>query len=382
MNDQERIVTIHSRDIQQANLAFADFMCKTEDCFNERSKNNPKLYKNCSATQLEQVTHDIMVEVCPSTPFQEDDIRLVSGHSFPDIMATDFYGVEVKSTSKDKWTSTGSSIVESTKSELVERIYMLFGKLGGTPPEFKCLPYQDCLSNIAVTHSPRYTIDMEIKNRGDKTIFDKIGMPYEQFCNDKNKIEIVRDYYIKEALKENKHEMPWWVGRKTIDFEEEAPAIKLFNSCSLSYKRQLKAEMLILFPEVILGDYDNAALWLCTHRYLLCLNVRDLFSAGGQFTRLNNKKLACPYPAVIGKVQAVMNIIKSILTTDYNLEISEFNPKILIGENKLDNWLNQIQEYINLITYKVGNKTILFKDLNIDIKDILLYPDRFILKYS
>lgn len=268
-----------------------------------------------------------MVEVCPSTPFVEEDIKLVLGHSFPDIMATDYYGVEVKSTNKDKWTSTGSSIVESTKSNLVERIYMLFGKLGGIPPEFKCLPYQDCLCNIAVTHSPRYIIDMEIKSRGGKTIFDKLGVSYEQFSDDGNKIEIVRDYYIQEAIKENRHEMPWWVGRRTINFEEEAPAVKLFNSCSVLYKNQLKAEILILFPEVILGDYDNAALWLCTHRYLLCLNIRDLFSAGGQFTRLNNKKLAYPYPAVIGKIQAVIGLVTKILTAETDLEISEFFPK-------------------------------------------------------
>lgn len=94
--------------------------------------------------------------------------ELVSGHVFPDIILHECnYGVEIKSTQKDAWTSTGSSIVESSRSEKANRIYLLFGKLGGEP-EFRCKPYQQCLSNIAVTHAPRYLIDMNLRtNDGD-----------------------------------------------------------------------------------------------------------------------------------------------------------------------------------------------------------------------
>ena len=44
---------------------------------------------------------------------------------------------------------------------------MLFGKLGGKTAEFKCRPYEDCLSDIAVTHSPRYLINMELTKEQD-----------------------------------------------------------------------------------------------------------------------------------------------------------------------------------------------------------------------
>ena len=65
-------------------------------------------------------------------------------------------------------------------------------------------------------------------------------------------------------------------------------------SCLINWiaceKADLKAQMTILFPQVLLGDYDEAALWLCTHRYYLCMNVRDFFSAGGQYDMLNGEK--------------------------------------------------------------------------------------------
>ncbi len=41
MKNEENIIQIRQRDIHQANLAFAEFMQKTEDCFNERSKSDP-----------------------------------------------------------------------------------------------------------------------------------------------------------------------------------------------------------------------------------------------------------------------------------------------------------------------------------------------------
>ena len=79
---------------------------------------------------------------------------------------------------------------------------MLFGKLGGTPPEFKCKPYQDCLYDIAVTHSPRYLINMELEK--NETIFSKMGTTYDDLRTSPDSIEQVRNYYRNKALRENK----------------------------------------------------------------------------------------------------------------------------------------------------------------------------------
>ena len=174
LNSNENIIAIRNRDIHEADEAFAEFMQMAEDGFNDRSNADPQLYKNITAAELEVETERLLKEIAPVTPFRPEEIKLVSGHSFPDVMAEKYYGVEVKSTQSSKWTSTGSSIVESTRDVNVENIYMLFGRLGGNPPEFRCRPYEDCLSNIAVTHSPRYMIDMEIRDRQEETIFEKL----------------------------------------------------------------------------------------------------------------------------------------------------------------------------------------------------------------
>lgn len=384
MNKEVKIVTIDKQELHDTQIAFADFMKKSEECFNERSHQNPSYYKNLTPSKLEEETCKVLKDVAPSTPFRKEDIILVSGHSFPDIMAGKYYGVEVKSTKENKWTSVGSSIVESTRDQYVEDIYMMFGKLGGDIPEFKFRPYQDCLSNIAVTHSPRYMIDMEIKEKSEETIFEKIHMSYSDFHKTNDKIEVVRDYYINHARKEGKHEMPWWVGKKTIDAIDngEVPTIRLFNLLNVCEKADLKAQMTILFPQVLLGEYDEAALWLCTHRYFLCMNVRDFFSAGGQYDMLNGQKLQIPYPAVLKKLMDVMPYIKRNLSSNKDLEYLEFNAALYYSKDKLKTWLGQVKEIFNQYTYVYKKKQVRLVDLNIDIVDYLLNPQYYVLHQS
>lgn len=379
---QENIIAIRERSIHEADKAFAEFMHKTEVCFNERSQADKKLYKGITSDELERITVNILKEVAPSTPFDPKKIELIAGHSFPDIMAEKYYGVEVKSTTADKWTSTGSSIVESTRDKYVENIYMMFGKLGSTPPEFRIRPYQDCLSNIAVTHSPRYLIDMELQEKKEKTIFEKLNMPYQQFQSCEDKIEVVRDFYIRQAREERREEMPWWVGKKTIEsFEKiETPTIKLFNNLTNEEKMDLKAQMTILFPQVINKDYSEAALWLCTHRYYLCLNLRDFYSAGGQLRRLNGEVLETPFPAVIKKLIDIMPYIKYNINQNKELEYLEFNPELYRASNKLMAWLKQVEIIFSNYTYTCesrGSERINFSELGYDIKELLLNSENY-----
>ena len=383
MNREENVVAVGKQGLHDTDKAFSEFMKKSEIYFNERSRQDPKRYKSLTPHGLEEETRDILKYVARSTPF-DGKITLVSGHSFPDIMAGQYYGVEVKSTKEDKWTSVGSSIVESTRDQYVEDIYMMFGKLGGKVPEFKFRPYQDCLSNIAVTHSPRYMIDMEIKEKREETIFEKIHMSYDDFHRSDDKIEVVRDYYINQAREEGRKEMPWWVGKRTIDAIDngEVPTIRLFNQLSVCEKADLKAQMTILFPKVLLGDYDEAALWLCTHRYFLCLNVRDFFTAGGQYDLLNGEKLPIPYPAVLKKLMDVMPQITKNLAVNNDLEYLEFNPELYYSNNRLRTWLEQVEKIFNDYPFVYNKRKIRFSELNINLHDFLMYPQKYKLKQS
>lgn len=374
---ERRLVTIRNRGATPD--AFKEFMVLAEGEFNKRSRANPGLYKTCSSDELEKATEKLLVEISSATPFRKEDIRLVSGHCFPDIMATDFYGVEVKQTVSKHWTSTGSSIVETTRSPWVDRIYMLFGSLGQEPPAFLCRPYEDCLSEIAVTHSPRYLIDMRLKEKGEKTIFEKLHTTYDQFRQNPGRIDLVRRHYVSEALRSGKHEMPWWVGRQSLseDLDGETKQMGLWSDSKI--QEELKAQMVVLFPEVIEGDYANAALWLCTHRYLICLNLRDQFTAGGQWKKLNGEKLEIPLPHVLGVLLRLMPLVKNCFERSSGLEIDEFHPEFIESGNAYEAWLETVLSTFSDYKYTVNRKTVWLKDLDIDLRYWLEHPAEYIL---
>ena len=190
--EANNIIAVYNKNKQIALQEFDLFMNKTNTYMNKLAQDT-NYYVGCDSKQLEKEVLSAMKEQCKGTSFLPDDIQLVSGQRFPDIIASKHFGVEVKSTKENKWVSTGSSIVESTRIEDVNHIYMLFGKLGGKPIEFKCKPYHNCLYDIAVTHSPRYLIDMEITQ--ERTIFSKMGIEYDKFRLSEDQISTVRSYY-------------------------------------------------------------------------------------------------------------------------------------------------------------------------------------------
>jgi len=325
METNLNIIAIRQKDLHSADLAFANFMSLTEKCLNDKTARDPQLYKKCNGAELEKVAVDVLKEVAPSTPFKPENIELVSGARFPDIVAERYYGVEVKSTKDDNWKSTGSSIVESTRIEDVSLIYMLFGKLGGNPAQFKCKPYEDCLYNIAVTHSPRYLIDMELDEHKEPNIFDKINIPYDKFrLYDENaKISEVRQYYKQKAREEGRHEMPWWMGE-----EGTSVTLSFYNDLDDFRKKELYARMFILFPCIFNSDFKPAALWLCNRYALLCPNMRDVFTAGGKIETLGKKKLPRPIPQVINRLYNMRNEIIALLK----------NPDDTLRQDIKDNW--------------------------------------------
>ena len=312
------IIAIYNRDKKCAIKEFASFMAKVTDYMNEQVAKG-KNYKSYDGRKLEGAVVEAMKTCCTGTPFTESDIELVSGQRFPDIVAAQHFGVEVKSTKEDKWTSTGSSIVESTRVPNLDRIFMLFGKLGGTCVAFKSKPYQECLSDIAVTHAPRYLIDMNLSV--DQTIFAKMGVDYDDFRQSKDSINIARQYYIDKAAKEHKTEMPWWLSQDTT----VPPTLKLWakGTFTIEEQRLLKAKMLILFgSEICQSNYHNATLWLCSRMGIINANIRDTMSAGGQFEYKGEK-----YPHIIKVLFELKPYIQQIITAeDFELDLSNYAP--------------------------------------------------------
>lgn len=279
-----------------------------------------------------------------NSPFDANEIKLISGHRFPDIVADKYYGIEVKSTKEDHWISTGSSIVETTRVKHVDDIYMLFGKLGGDIPQFKCRPYQDVLYDIAVTHSPRYLINMELEKKD--TIFSKMGTTYDEFRTSHDSISLARHYYRERARQQNRQEMPWWITSDNLD-SAHSFNIRLWNSLDLWEKRELQTKCMILFPEALNParsntKYNNTTLWLCSYNQVVNPNIRDLYSAGGKITHVNGKRLKHPVAQVFNIIVDYSDEIKALLrhpSTEIMMMIKDFNPILLEQNNMYDAWL-------------------------------------------
>lgn len=154
---------------------------------NACAKKSPKKIGQLKGNKLEPYVGNVMTELAIGTAF-ENSIEVIGGQKFPDIVAKKFYDVEVKTTTQNHWKTIGNSVLESTRVNDVERIFMLFGKLG-KPIEFRYRAYEECLSEVVVTHSPRYLIDMNLEV--GKTIFDKINTSYDTLRQNKNPIKSI-----------------------------------------------------------------------------------------------------------------------------------------------------------------------------------------------
>lgn len=293
---------------------FRKLMEATDQLLNRSAKENPEYYAKRGGSLLEDDVKDVLIECSKGTPFS-GTIEKISGQKFPDIVAAKFYGVEVKSTTKNHWTSTGSSILETTRVADVERIYMTFGKLGGFPIEFRSRPYEECLCGIAVTHMPRYLIDMQL-NPGE-TIFDKIGIPYDTLRNMKNPIGPVSKYY-KGNLKPGQR--LWWAGDSA---DEVVPAtIRLWKTLSCEEKINYTIYGCANFPEIFGGKYDNYTLWLASQG-IIDSHIRDQFSAGGQEEIKLSAGESIKLPAIYRRVKKNANLISQIIAEKSSMIIEE-----------------------------------------------------------
>ena len=246
--------------------------------------------KNISPTYFEMIVFEQMREAAKGTTF-EGTIKQTGTHAFPDIIANKYFGVEVKMTANDHWTSTGNSVLESSRIEDVERIYIVFGKFGGKL-DIRYRLYQECLPEISVTHSPRYRINMNLPS--GKSIFDKIGVDYDTLRNNPNSIQKIKDYY-RSQLKEG--EELWWIDQDGDD-KAVSPIIKPFRGLSDKEKENFVVEAMILFPEMFGNSstkFERAAAYLIAEYNAVSANLRDLFTAGGQIKfKVKGKNVVVP----------------------------------------------------------------------------------------
>ena len=302
---------------------------------NAHAKKAPKEIEQLKGNKLEPYVCGLMSELAQGTNF-EGTIVEWGGQKFPDIVANKFYGIEVKTTTKNHWKTTGNSVLESTRIEDVERIFMLFGKLG-KPIEFRGRAYEECLSEVVVTHSPRYLIDMNLEK--GKTIFDKINTSYDTLRKKKNPIKPITDYY-KSKLKPGQD--LWWIQ----DTEKASNlVINIWNNLSLVEKQEIKNKAMVYFPEVFSnrGDkFARFAIWLVTQEAVVCPNVRDLFTAGGKDDYLIKNKTYRNIPRVFIKLFDNIPFVLEILIDASAMELSEYWKEKTTEKKKIMDWIDLV----------------------------------------
>jgi hypothetical protein len=223
--------------------------------------------------------------------FDPDLIQHTKAQHFPDIIVNNYYGVEVKTTKYNSWQSIGSSIMESLRDEHIKKIFMLFGILSPDKVDFRCKPYEECLSEISVTHSPRYVIDMDLKS-SEMTIFDKMHTKYDSFRESgDSQINIVRNYYREKYRNKETKTMPWWLSSSA---DTQSYELRLLSDIDEESKEYYLMMCYALFPEILGKSQDKfrkPALWMCSKYSIICSNIRDFFTAGGTGDIYVNKSL-------------------------------------------------------------------------------------------
>ncbi len=311
---------------------------------NLHASNPMKKVAELQGRSLEPFVRDVMADVAIGTSF-ENSIELISGQKFPDIVAKKYYGVEVKTTKQNHWKTTGNSVLEGTRVDDVERIYMLFAKLA-TPIEFRCRPYEEVLSEVVVTHSPRYLIDMNLGH--GETIFDKIKTPYDILRQNENPIKPIVEYY-KSKLKPG--EDIWWMDTES-NSKPSNIIIKIWNNLSIKERTELKSRGMVYFPELFGNSSDKfgrLAIWLVTREAIVCPNVRDLFTAGGRKDYVIDGKGYKNVPRVLLNLfNNVSSVIEIIIQTSA-IELSEYWETKTTEDSKLLDWIDLVSQHAKSI---------------------------------
>lgn len=350
---------------------FENLMKQTDVILNEDALERPDYYKSRGGLPLEDDVKTALDRASIGTSF-EGQIKKVSGRNFPDILVGECYGVEVKSTKENKWSSLGSSILESSRLPNVKRIYMTFGKLGGEPIEFRSRPYESCLYEIGVTHMPRYTINADLPE--GETIFDKMGVSYDELRTMDDPIAPVAKYY---RSKLEPGERLWWAG-DALEEEAVSAVIRLWKNISQEERAKYTTYALVNFPEVFSGNYDRYSVWLTT-KGIADPHIRDQFSAGGKEEMLLSSGEVQKFPAVFRRPKKFRKfLVRQVAQTDSSafggmpvLERAELKSRLLdwvldVSDNtKEDSEL--VKDALNTMLFKAPQDAVLEQDEDVQL---------------
>lgn len=333
-----------------------------EACKTKLSGYPESCIKKHDGTKFEPVLVEVMEDVAKSHPFLGLSVERISGQRFPDIVVTlpdgVKFGVEVKTTTGDRWTTTGGSIFESTRVDGIEVIFLFFAKLGGQV-DYRYGLHEHFLKSVKITHSPRYDIDMTLQP--GETIFDEIGMSYDDVRRLNNPFQPFRSYMIE---KHGSGADVWWIGDENSDKESTAAPLtfRSYSELNIDEKRELEAEMCALIPEIFCvgkanrqTKYSRVSTYLAARHRIVNHALRDLFSAGGtiSYRHFNN------VPRVLERLtdRDFLHLIHLFLENCDPSLLDEYwgNWRGIAQENRFQTWVALVQQSVGITAIKEGS---------------------------
>lgn len=275
----------------------------------------------------------------PSTPIDPNP----PAQGFPDIAAGKF-GIEVKFTTNDTWLSIANSVLETNRVATVEKVYVVFGKMGGTP-EVRWSEYEKCVVHVRTSHVPRFEVELP-PTGGTVPLFEQMNIAYDDFRQlpMDQKMRHIREY-ARGRLK--KGERLWWLE----DSEEPSHTLplqaRLYTKLSMEEKTQLRAEAVLLCPSIVKpgrsrDKYDDVVLYLLTYRGVLCHQARDLFSAGSVAHPGNKSRGGVYIERALQHIEGA--IIEAADTLDDALFLEYWEESVPPSE-RIERWLQKADSY-------------------------------------
>lgn len=292
------------------------------------------------ATFSEEIIYNISIEILNKDKTQCQVNYSKGGHQFPDITYTfssgESFGIEVKSSksSGNGWSINGNSILGKTSIKVIDT-YIIFVKYNHNGLKIKAKRYEDSISDIVVTHSPRYKIDLSIAN--EETFFARSGISYIELNNSDDPIRLIVDYFCSQG------ETAWWLPNETM--EKVSPAV--ISSLSEFKQRYPKliddiyGKAYVLFPEILFYSsnqhkYNNLAKWLMANYSIADASLRDKFSAGGKkHIEIHDFVSTYAYPRIIFNLQLNINSVKKAFNTVSRGQLKLYWPQYFVSNDNV-----------------------------------------------
>lgn len=286
---------------------------KLLDCLSEKLENKQNLaskytVSNGTNNGFEKLVPEVLDTLKDELEFS---YNIFYGHHFPDleiVIGNEKYGLELKSRKKSQWTTNGNSVFESITDEDYSEIYLLFGSLNNDESAYQVQykPYWEVTTGIAVTHSPRFKIDMRAE------ITDSVFKDSDEYFKLREMTEPERIAFLQEYLKRSTDKAKWYIPQET----ESVKPIQ-FKDLTEEVRNQVLAETFVLFPHDLIkrypsgtfrGEYGRSTEYLLGEYFYFTPSLRDSYSAGGSFEY--NSTI---FPKVIEKLLSLKENIEYIL---------------------------------------------------------------------